>query len=139
MIITSTVRPRAYALRSAKMKYPIMLRSDDGITWWKDAAKLEEYVESPDIEAGIYKAWDAQGQILKLSPKTPVTRGSFLGFETVSISSGSLSETGEFDPDGLSGAIARHLQAFFLHYEKNIPPDLESTLALLCQLQASED
>jgi len=116
------------------MKTPIILKADDGISWWTTASQLESWIESPDIEEGIYTAWDAEGQILELSPVEPVRHGSFLGIRTVSISCGKITETGRYDCDSPRVLIAAHIQKY-LNCHDEIPKDLDSIVALFCRLE----
>jgi hypothetical protein len=120
------------------MKTPIILKADDGVSWWRDPHKLEISIESPDIEAGLYSAWDAQGQLLAVVPVEPVTRGWFFGIETVSVSPGRLVETGTFRPDELTTVIQGHL-ADALPSQPFSGLDLTTALNLLCQSQPSGD
>lgn len=116
------------------MKTPLILRADDGISLWATASQLEMYVESPDIERGIYTAWDAEGQILQLSPADPVSHGSFLGIRSVSVSCGILTGTGRYDPETPRALIAAHIQGV-LNYRGEIPNDLASIVVLLRSLE----
>ena len=116
------------------MKAPIILRADDGISWWKDAASLECYVESPDIEDGIFTVRDTEGQVLNLSPLIPVKRGRLFGLRTVSVSPGVISETGQYESEILHALIAAHIRGVW-HYNGHIPEGLPSILELLCRLQ----
>ena len=120
------------------MKPPIILRADDGISWWLDSTKLQCSIESPDIEAGLYSAWDAQGQVLEVVPVEPVVRRRFLGIESMSVSSGRLIETGVFRPDELTAVIYEHLTDTL----PSLPApqlDLTAAMTLLCQSQPSGD
>ena len=118
------------------MKPPIILRADDGVSWWLDPEKLQLSIESPDIEDGIYSAWDAQGQILEIVPVEPVVRRRFLGIETVSVSPGRLIETGTYRPGELTKVIQDYLSDVF----PSLPAttlDLSTALNLLCQSKQS--
>jgi hypothetical protein len=121
-----------------EMKTPIILRADDGVSWWPVPHQLELSIESPDIEAGLYSAWDAQGQILEVVPVEPVRRGRFFGIETVSVSPGRLVETGTYRPDELTIVIQEHL-ADVLPSPPFSGLDLATALNLLCQSQPSRD
>lgn len=120
------------------MKPPIILRADDGVSWWLDPQKLQRSIESPDIEAGIYSAWDAQGQILEVVPVEAVKRSRFLGIEAVSVSPGRLIETGTFCPDELTAVINDHLSDM-LPSQPATAFDLSTALEQLCKSQASRD
>jgi hypothetical protein len=118
------------------MKTPIILKADDGVSWWPDPALLQCSIESPDIEEGLYSAWDAQGQVLEVVPVMPVVRRRVLGIESVSVSSGKLIETGLFRPEELTTVILTHL----LDVSPSPPAkglDLTTVLSLLCQSQRS--
>lgn len=116
------------------MTLPIILRADDGLSWWTDLHKLELALESPDIEAGVYLAWDAHGQVLQVVSCAPVKRGSILGVQTVNVVSGRLVETGIFSPDDLRSVI--HSWLLEQHPSTSCSEaDLASTLALLCSTQ----
>ena len=116
------------------MKSPILLRADDGLSWWSDADSLAAYVESPDIEEGIYTAWDADGQVLILAPAAPVVRKSFSGLRSVSVSPGVISETGCYEPDVLHAVIASHIKDVWSYIEE-VPADLCGIVQVLCSLQ----
>lgn len=116
------------------MKLPIILRADDGITWWPDAVALQHSIESPDIEAGIYSAWDSQGQILEVAPLWPVFRRRFFGMESVDVSPGKLIETGIYNPEDLKMAILDHLSETPSPAPDNFL-DLPAAVNLLCQNQ----
>jgi hypothetical protein len=120
------------------MKLPIILRADDDLTWWLDPAKLQCSIESPDIEAGLYSAWDSQGQVLDVIPVEPVVRRRFLGIESVSVSPGRLIATGVFRPHELTTIIQTYLWEVF-----STPPakelDLSTALSLLYESQPSSD
>lgn len=117
------------------MHLPVILRADDGISWWSDSRSLELSLESPDIEDGMYSAWDALGQVLRVLPLEPVKRGRFFGLKTVTVTSGRLAETGEYDSGQLVVAIHEHLSDRF----PSIPlsgMNLEATVGLLQSLQS---
>lgn len=117
---------------------PIILQANDGISWWRDPFKLQCSIESPDIEAGLYAAWDSQGQVLDVVPVAPVVRSRFLGIETVSVTSGRLIETGAFCPDDLRTAILDHLSDV-LPSSHETPTDLSAAVDLLCHTQPASD
>ena len=115
------------------MKLPIILRADDGVSWWPDAVTLQLSIESPDIEAGIYSAWDSLGQVLEVVPLEPVLRGRLFGIESVRVSPGRLIETGVYSPDDLRTVIFDHLSEI-----SSVPDctlDLPSAVDLLCLSQ----
>ena len=115
-------------MRLALMKTPILLRADDGLTWWRNSGNLESYVESPDIADGIYSAWDAEGQRLNLE----AARKSFFGMSTVS--NGVLSDSGSYEPEYLHSVITSHIKDVY-DQAGDLPKDLPSVIALLCRLQ----
>ncbi len=116
------------------MKLPIILLADDGVTWWPEPRLLETSVESPDIEDGIYyTAWDSEGQILELKASLPVSRKSFLGLSSVSVSPGVLRETGNYEPEKLRSVILAHLKDRLP--SSNTVGDLASVLVQLCREQ----
>ncbi len=116
------------------MKLPIILQADDGVTWWPEPGMLEISVESPDIEDVNYAAWDAEGQVLEITAAQPVSRRSFIGISTVSVSSGALTETGKYEPDQLRSVIIAHLENRTT--STNIEgEDLASLLACFCRDQ----
>lgn len=116
------------------MRTPIFLQADDGLTWWTDLPALASSLESPDIEAGIYQAWDADGQRLSIAPVVPVKRGRLLGFPSASISCGNVSASGVFEQDALCGVLAAHLRDA-CDYSAEPPGDLPELINLLCRLQ----
>ena len=113
------------------MKFPIILQADGGITWWPTVELLQNSLESPDLKAGIHAVWDAEGQILGLTVAHPVSRSSFSGIPTVSISPGVLIESGKYEPDQLRSAVVAHLQPAHLSSEKIASEDLDSIPARL--------
>ena len=120
------------------MKAPIILRADDGLSWWSDPGKLGLALESPDIEDGIYHAWDAEGQILKIAPLRPVVHRSFFGLRTVSVSPGVVSGTGLYEPDVLQAVLAEYIADMGCPTE-DIPKDLDSAVERLCRQKPSRD
>jgi hypothetical protein len=120
------------------MTPPIILHADDGISWWRDPLQLQQSIESPDIEAGIYTAWDALGQVLRVLPMAPAVRSTFPCLASASVTCGKLVETGKFRPEDLRSAIFQHL----FETQPSIPPsdmDLQATVALLCEVQPCDD
>lgn len=120
------------------MTSPIILRADDGISWWRDPARLALHLESPDIEAGLYSAWDADGQVLQVLPLHPTVRKPFLGIETLSVTAGSLVETGTYRPDELQEVIREHLTEVLPSMPDDMP-DLRAAIEMLCQSQSPGD
>jgi hypothetical protein len=116
------------------MKAPIILRADDGLSWWRDAGALERFVELPEIEEGIYTVWDSEGQALDLSPATQDVRKSFLGLRTGSTPEGVITETGRYEPEILHAVIAAHIKDVW-KYKGEIPEELCRIVHLLCRLQ----
>ena len=115
------------------MKTPIILRADDGLSWWNDAKNLSSFVETPEIEAGTYTIWDADGQILDLSIAEPAKK-TFLGLKFTSGAQGEITETARYEPDVLHAVIANHIQEVW-KYKGEIPEDLIAIVHLLCRLQ----
>jgi hypothetical protein len=116
------------------MKLPIFLQADDGVTWWTDLASLESSLESPDIEAGLYKAWDSDGQRVRIAPVLPVTRSSFFGLQSMSVSCGKVSPSGVFEQDTLCAVLIAHIKDA-CGCGMELPKDLPALVELLCRLQ----
>ncbi|GEP46102.1 hypothetical protein [Brevifollis gellanilyticus] len=120
------------------MTSPIILRADDGVSWWRDPARLALHLESPDIEAGLYSAWDADGQVLQVLPLHPTVRKPFLGMATLSVTAGRLVETGIYRPDELQEVIREHLTEVLPSMPDDVP-DLRAAIKMLCQSQSPGD
>lgn len=86
---------------------PIILVADDGISWYQTTADLERDLESPDVNAGVYQAFDATGLRLQLQcpPNRSTTWFSFgVDVEPVTVGSGTV-----HDPQSLELALRDHL------------------------------
>ena len=92
-------------------------------------------MESPDIEDGTYTLWDAEGQILSLTPAAPTRRKSVLGVSLVAVSPGSLTEMGRYEPEILGCVIADHLREVCRCHDE-LPTELGAVLDLLYRLQS---
>ena len=120
------------------MKTPIILRADDGLSWWNDADWLRSSIEPQDIKDGIYTAWDSAGQALALTREITREKWSLFGrARLITEPEYGIFETGRHEPHVLHAVIASHVTDVW-NYQGDIPADLPSIVFLLCRLQSGE-
>jgi hypothetical protein len=86
---------------------PIILIADDGVRWYRSLTALAEAIESPDVNAGIYMAFDASG--LKLDIRCPNEHRSESFFRSVPVHPITIHDGATRDIDTVKSAIIEHL------------------------------
>ena len=86
---------------------PIILIADDGVHWFRSVADLAEDLESPDVNNGIYAAFDSTGLILELQC-SPNKRQSRL-FTSTDVHSVTVRDGTVNDAPALKAALLDHI------------------------------
>lgn len=86
---------------------PVILIADDGVHWYQSPSALGLALESPDVNAGIYTAFDATGRKLELRCPPDNQAGHYFGM--VDIHPVTVHEGKVCDAPTLKAAIIDHL------------------------------
>ncbi|WAC19748.1 hypothetical protein OVA24_21245 [Luteolibacter sp. SL250] len=121
-----------------EMILPIIVKADDGVKWWMDPVAAGGAMESPDIEAGIYSAWDSRGQMIHIGPMddggNQPRNAKFMGIWSHDVTCGKLLGSGIQEPEALRQVILFHLTE---RLSANVSMDMSLAAAvdLLCFLE----